>query len=131
MRKILLLLFVLTIGFTATDCKKKNYPNDIPGWLRKKIEAMNEDNKKYNKGLFFSRKDKYCHYGVARMVDEYFNGSSTYYWIGSGYNGWTVYNSNGIKVCETPPYGPPPCGGTHEYGYYDTFVRNVWAEDCH
>ena len=131
MKKTSIILFLLLIVFCFTDCKKKRYPKDIPGWLKKKIEAMEKDTKNYNNGgLFYNRKQHICLTDIPLQVDEYFNGSSTYYWIGhANFYGYIVYNADGIKVCETSN-GYPPCGNNLEYGNYDTFVRNVWIEDC-
>ena len=124
MRTFNIILIGILFLFLFSNCKKKStYPTDIPKWLQDRIKAIDDDNKKYNKGSLFGRNHN-CHYVVAREVDEYFTNSSTYYAIGSGYNGYLVYDYNGVECCYSTS-GPPYCAGT-----YTNFVRNVWVEDC-
>lgn len=123
MKKVFILLLVVLIGLIATDCKKKNYPKDIPKWLKEKIDEMNKD---IDKTFFFSR-ERRCRYPVKRQVVEYNDGSSTYYWIGSSYGAYTIFNYSGDIVCQMYSYAPPPCGNL---GYGARKVRTVWVEDC-
>lgn len=80
-------------------------------------------NKEASKSGLFS-KARNCHYGVPRQVEEYTDGSSTFYWIGSGYGGWSIYNYPGDKMPDSyPQYVSNP--------YNKNYIRLVWIEDCH
>lgn len=122
MKRVVIILFVILISFALTDCKKKNYPSDIPKWLKEKIDKMNKD---YKKPHLFS-KERYCNHIVPREVLEYTDGSSTFYWIGSGYGGYIIYNYTGDTKCNTID-GLQPCSN---YGFSKYFVRRVWNENC-
>lgn len=127
MKRIGLIICISFLLLSVTSCKKqkyKNYPSDIPEWLQEKIEAMNDDNEKFNKCLLCIRKQpNRCHYSVRRRVDEYFVNSKTYFAVGSSYNGYTVYDYNGVEFCHMTS-GPPFCLTS------SAPVRNVWEEDC-
>lgn len=122
-RNNLLLLFVLLFALAASTCKKKNYPKDIPKWLKEKIEEMEKD---YTKSGVLT-KERLCNHVVPRKVEEYSDGSSTYYWIGSSYNGFIIYNYNGQEVCNASSFSSNPCGN---YGFGKIFVRKIWSENC-
>lgn len=116
MKRIASIVFILLLAFTFSACKKKNYPSDIPKWLKGKIDVMNNESRK-----------KGCIYSVCRTVDEYNDGSSTFYWVAIGTAspvGYTIYNYAGQEVCIAPS-STTPCGNN---GYRKNFVREIWQE---
>ena len=114
----IILLFVLLFAITASTCKKR-YPKDIPRWLKEKIEALEK-----------ASKGKGCRIpGFCNTIEEYSDGSSTYYWITKSYSPTTydIYNYNGQIVCaETYGYGS---GGCYTEGYNKNFIRLIWQEN--
>ena len=120
MKKLTIILFVLLIALVATECKKKRYPSDIPKWLKEKIDKMEKDSK--GKGCRIP--------GFCKTIEEYSDGSSTYYWLTVDYNPTTydVYDYNGQVVCYNAydPSSKPPCGNI---GYGKNFIRLVWEEN--
>lgn len=113
----LILVFILFVALTASTCKKKRYPKDIPKWLKEKIEQLEK-----------ASKGKGCT-GVCKTIEEYSDGSSTYYWITVDYNPTTydVYNYDGQVICaDTYSYGS---GGCYTTGYNKNFIRLIWQEN--
>ena len=118
MKRLTIILFVLLIALVATDCKKK-YPKDIPKWLKEKIDKMEKDSK-----------GKGCKYESCRSVEEYNDGSSTFYWINDSGTanpmGYHIYDYNGIMVCSVSGSYYAPCGNI---GYAKNFIRLIWQEN--
>lgn len=117
MKKVSLIL-ILLVSLISFSCKKKNYPSDIPKWLKEKIDMMNKDSK-----------GKGCKYSSCRTVEEYNDGSSTFYWINDSGTanpmGYHIYDYSGIMVCSVSGSYYAPCGNT---GYAKNFVRLIWQE---
>ncbi len=119
MKRIVSILFILLLAFTFSTCKKKNYPKDIPKWLKQKIEQMEQDSK-----------GKGCKYFSCRTVEEYTDGSSTFYWInstGASPKGYFIFNYNGVEQCIYDPISySEPC-----YVRFNSnkFVRLIWMEN--
>lgn len=109
------------VALAASTCKKKNYPKDIPKWLKEKIDGMNKD---YTKQKLVGG-EKLCNHIVPREVREYTDGSSTFYMIGSSYGGYKIYNYDGQWVCDYFSFGSGQCSN-----YRKTLVRKIWEEDC-
>lgn len=125
MKRTAIVILMILISFAVTDCKKKNYPSDIPKWLKERIDKMEKD----SKGIVFSRK-RNCKFTIPRTVKEYSDGSSTFYWISDGSanpTGYYIYNYNGQEVCAYSGGYAFPCGNS---GYEKNFVRIIWKEEC-
>lgn len=114
MRKILLFLFILTF-FSTMSCKK-DYPSDIPKWLKEKIKerkrALGGDP-----------------YDTDHSIDEYVkndNGQTIYVIdvaCDPGY--YEYYDCSGNLLCA----GNWVWGTCDLYGYQKmTFVRHIWND---
>lgn len=112
---------MMSVILFALSCKKKNYPSDIPKWLKERIDGMNKD---YRKTKLIGGQ-KSCNHIVPREVNEYTDGSSTFYMIGHSYGGYNIYNYNGQWICDYWSMGSSQC-----INYRTTFVRRIWNEDC-
>ena len=114
MKSLIIINLILTLSLISSSCKKK-YPDGTPTWLVNKIKVLEQYAKDYNHNG--------CD-GTCEMVEQYTDGSSTYYWIYSGGSGpeTTVYDYNGSQVCHIYS-GSVGCNQ-----YKKTFVQRVWIE---
>ena len=113
MKQLVVLSLILTLILISSSCKKK-YPDGTPTWLINKIKQMDDYAKNYNPNG--------CD-GTCAMVEQYTDGSSTYYWIYSGGSGpyITAYNYIGIELCHwTSIVG---CGQNKK-----NYVQRIWIE---
>ena len=121
MKRITIVLIVFLVALAVADCKKKNYPSDIPKWLKEKIDKMEKE----ARDLPFT-KERTCKNGICRSVEEYTDGTSTYYWIIPGEDfEYNIYNYDGKMVCNFSLFYMP-CGNS---GYNKYFVRKIWREN--
>ena len=113
MKQLIILSLILTLSLISSSCKKK-YPDGTPTWLINKIKIMEQDAKGYRD----------CD-GTCRIVEEYTDGSSTYYWIGKGgsmvYT--TVYDYYGTELCTFYLQFSGSCSQDKK-----TYVRRIWIE---
>ena len=112
MKQLIILSLILTLSLISSSCKKK-YPNGTPTWLIDRIKIMEQD----AKGM------SGCN-GTCRLVEQYTDGSSTYYWIYSGGSGplTTAFDYNGTEVCHW--FIPPAACGQDK----KTYVQRIWME---
>ena len=121
MKKTSVILFLLLIVFCFTDCKKKRYPSDIPKWLKEKIDKMEKDSK-----------GKGCENTECRTVEEYTDGSSTFYWInssGATPKGYYIFNYNGDEQCIYHGGGASTSDPCYIGFHNNEFVRLIWQEN--
>jgi hypothetical protein len=114
-----LLYLILFIAFTAISCKK-DYPDDIPQWLKNKIDLC-------------SKKGNCCEGNIPMRIDEYKHpqtGKIDYlFQIYESPSFYDIYDYDGNLLCSafTAPPGNYSCGG-------DTFpqfdhIRRVWTQE--
>jgi len=119
MKKNKFIFFTLIVLLSLFSCKK-DYPKDIPDWLKDKIECCkNKDCSSQNKECF--------HLTIAEYT---LNGSIIYYFTDdeSAPNKHEYFDYNGLLICSTLEYLP-----------YDTcsyfipkdliYKRKIWGED--
>ena len=110
MRKIL--YFILFIVFTYS-CHK-DYPRDIPKWLKSKIKEL-----------------KHGQCGEEHMnIGEYQANSNSeiiYLFIRADW-GYQVYDKDGILLCEEWTIFFGTCGSINFSNY--SLVRVIWSESC-
>ena len=111
MKQLIILSLILTLSLISSSCKKK-YPDGTPTWLINKIKIM-------EKSAYSS-----CN-GTCMIVEEYTDGSSTYYWIGSGgsQTHTTVYDYYGTELCIFDLQFSQKCSQDKK-----TYVRRIWIE---
>ena len=114
MKQLIALSLILTLILISSSCKKK-YPDGTPTWLINKIKQLDDYAKKYNPNG--------CD-GTCAMVEQYTDGSSTFYWVYSGGSGQstTVYNYNGSQIC----YIFSGSVGCNQYK--KIYVQRIWIE---
>lgn len=114
--KTILLLLVLFIGIYSC---KKDYPKDIPDWLKDKIKELKKETKGYSN----------CRYDLCMNIDEYTDGSDIIYWFMPGATpvGYQVFTYDGNYQCVFETIIPDTCGNIYTLkDYY--FVRRIWKE---
>ena len=121
-------ILILFVAFATSTCKKENYPSDIPKWLKEKIDKMEKEAKEIIiVGKFNSTYSSGCKYEECRTVQEYSDGSSTYYWLSNGFvnpSSYVIYNYNGVEVCRYESY-ISLCGNN---GFNKYYIRLIWRE---
>jgi hypothetical protein len=117
MKKLKFITLALVVAATMTACKKE-YPDDIPDWLKQKIEKMK---KKY---------DDIC---APRGISEYFFNSNTIYRLISCEK--IIYDYNGTVICKTMggSFEPYDCECMTDFEIFienpeKYFVRVIWVE---
>lgn len=119
MKKIKIALFTLIVAMTINSCKK-DYPKDIPDWLKNKIKGLKKETR-WHKG---------CIHDLCMYIDEYTDGTNTTYWFQPGGTpvGYKIYDYNGNEQCYFETITPNSCGSINNLqSYY--FKRRVWEED--
>jgi hypothetical protein len=113
MNKLLIILFFAA----ATLSCKKDYPRDIPQWVKVKIKEM----KRESGGT--------CSQDVCRQIIEYSNGANTLYFIQPGGTpiGYRIYDHEGNIQCYYETVMPDSCGSIHNLHSYQ-LTRLIWQE---
>ena len=114
MKQLIILSLILTLSLISSSCKKK-YPDGTPTWLINKIKELEQYANKYNHNG--------CD-GNCMLVEQYTDGSSTYYWIHNGGSGvyTQAFDYNGTEVCHwfNSSVG---CGQDKK-----AYVQRIWME---
>jgi len=90
MKKLITILLIIGNVVLNNSCKK-DYPNDIPKWLKEKIKDLEKETKRY----------KDCRNGICRNIDEYSDGTNTIYWFQGSETpiGYSIYDYDGNAQC--------------------------------
>lgn len=116
--KFFLSIVTVVVLLTHNSCTK-DYPKDIPDWLKCKIKEL----KKESRG-------NGCINDVCMEVQEYSDGQTTIFLFQPGATpiGYKVYDESGIEQCYFETTQPPTCGAILGFQNYQ-FVRQIWTEN--
>ncbi|MDD5570290.1 MAG: hypothetical protein PHD97_03945 [Bacteroidales bacterium] len=105
---------------------KKDYPKDIPEWLKEKIKGCNK-----NKNC--------CYLDKGLKIDEWeLNGTIIYSYVGGYPDDYSFYDFSGKLICEI--YNPinliqndTIVCSTYVCAYINGFKhkRKIWQAECH
>ena len=117
MKKAKLFLITILILIGTYSCKK-DYPKDIPNWLKSKIKELDKESK-----------GKGCIYDVCMDIEEYKYEANILYLFqpGSTPIGYIVYDYNGTELCHFETIQPDTCGCVSNFKNYQ-FNRLIWKE---
>jgi hypothetical protein len=111
----LLVLFILGVS----SCKK-DYPRDIPKWLKNKIKELKKETRRKNG----------CGLGLCASIEEFSDGSNIFYlWITGTAEpaGIIIFDYDGNFQCQQSNYDSGSCGEITELETY-YFTRHIWEE---
>ena len=112
-----LLSILLLLGLKAC---KKDYPDDIPHWLKKKVRKLDRQDKMHDD----------IKHSYPMFIDELSNGQETIFKFFNGvayaYHN-TIYSYDGDVQCNIAGQAPTICGEIENYDDY-AFVRRIWEE---
>lgn len=123
--KHLLYLLLICFALSSSSCKR-DYPSDIPGWLKDRILSLKRTGKSHP---FVTCMDgqslRIYEYRVKSTGDIVYRFSQTY--------GYTYLDAQGNNLCNTY-MGSPSCSSCicSSGGMDVTMLRTVWeASHCH
>ncbi len=119
MNKLILACFMVLLILGISACKK-DYPKDIPDWLKDKIKELKKETRRKNG----------CGMGGCASIHEFSDGSETIYlWDPATYTGtgFIFYDYEGNFLCEKGDYRSGPCGDILELSSV-VFIRRIWNE---
>lgn len=112
------LISILIVG-SLSSCKK-NYPDDIPKWLKKKVRKLDREDKFHDD----------IKHSYPMFIDELSNGQETIFKFFDGvayaYH-YAIYSYDGDVQCNFSGHAPTTCGEIENYDDY-AFVRRIWEE---
>ena len=117
MKKFSKILISILMVLTINSCKK-DYPKDIPDWLKIKIDQLKKETK-----------SKGCRFDVCMYIYEYTDGSNISYWFQPGITpiSFKVYDYSGKEQCSFITSPSNSCGDIQNIkNYY--FKRIIWEE---
>jgi hypothetical protein len=122
MKRFIAILMAATFLTLLAGCKKQ-YPEDIPDWLKEKIDGWIRE----------SRGEQYIGPCGPIVVLEYSNGQMVSYWItmGAGCEDiFAVYTIDGQHQCTYDLLLVPPNDSCGAIGGISSFylVRSIWEE---
>lgn len=112
-------ILIILLAVNISSCRR-DYPRDIPDWLKDKIKELKKETKGING----------CRYYICMTIDEYTDGSNTTFWFQPGGTpvGYKVYDYYGNEQCYFETVTPNNCGGINNLqSFY--FKRRIWSED--
>ena len=119
MKKFNFLILVSTLLFIASSCNK-NYPKDIPDWLKDKIKTLKKDSK-----------GKECEDTGCRYIDEYTDGTNIIFLYRPVPNhtpaAYFVYDYDGNEICFYQTLMSSQCQFFDLNNFY--FKRKIWTEE--
>ncbi len=121
MKKFVMVLFSILLVLGLNSCKK-DYPDDIPEWLKKKVRKLDRQDRLHRE----SRREVYL-----MRIDEFSDGQETIYRMvtGSAFpKPCLIYDYDGNELCYSSYKGEGVCGDI-EYLEHFKKVREIWHED--
>lgn len=117
MKKLKMLMLASLVFFAVSSCKK-DYPRDIPRWLKDKIKELKKDSK-----------GEGCEKDICRYIWEYSDGTNTIFLYEPGVTPITylVYDYDGKEVCTYQPSDTSVCPSFDMDNFF--FIRKIWTED--
>lgn len=119
MKNFKVLLLAVTLVFTVSSCNK-DYPKDIPDWLKDKIKELKKESKW-----------KGCGTHGCKYIYEYSDGSNTIflYMRSPDFSPSTyiVYDFDGNEICYYTVADSTSCQNIDIENYH--FIRKIWTED--
>jgi hypothetical protein len=116
---IVLLSILLVLGLNAC---KKDYPEDIPKWLKKKVRKLERQDKLHKE----SKREEYL-----MRIDEYSDGQKTIFLMVTGSvfpKPCLIYDYDGNELCYSSYIGQGSCGDIEHLEDFNE-VREIWHED--
>lgn len=116
---IVLLSILLVLGLNAC---KKDYPEDIPKWLKKKVRKLERQDKLHKE----SKREEYL-----MRIDEYSDGQKTIFLMVTGSvfpKPCLIYDYDGNELCYSSYIVQGSCGDIEHLEDFNE-VREIWHED--
>jgi uncharacterized protein YtpQ (UPF0354 family) len=116
----LILACLMVLLILGTSACKKDYPDDIPKWLKKKVRQLERQTS-------FHRGNKN---GGAMIIDEWTDGSEVIYIFHTGIHFWIsliVYDQDGNEQCNTSGNFVGSCGELNDLSKFN-LTRQIWKE---
>jgi hypothetical protein len=122
MKKFVMVLFSILLVLGLNSCKK-DYPDDIPEWLKKKVRKLDRQDRLHRE----SRREEYL-----MRIDEYSDGQKTIFFMVTGSlfpKPILIYDYDGNELCYISSYlGQGSCGDIEHLEDFNE-VREIWHED--
>ncbi len=123
MKKFVMVLFSIVLVLGLNSCKK-DYPDDIPKWLKKKVRQLERQTN-------FHRGNKY---GGAQIIDEWTDGIEVIYILHLGIDfpvNRVVYDQDGNEQCNASHVAADFKGSCGEVNDLAAFHRTrlIWKEE--